>query len=111
MQKFDYDTKYDDLFIYNSDKKSRGAVEFGDLIIDFDSNMNVVAIEMTNASDYLSKLVDLFNKETLRKLKDCRFNAVRHKNMLIIKLLLVSENDKINIPIQVPCVMDKSPAA
>ena len=110
MQKFDYDSKYDDLFVFNSESKSKGAIEFGDLVIDFDNNMKVVGLELINASEYLSKIVDGFDKKLLSDIKQCNFSAVHHKNMIIIKLSIVSENQKMLVPIQIPGIRKSSPA-
>ena len=47
MQKFnfDYDQNNDSLFLYLADQKSKGSVEFGDFVFDFNSKKELVGME------------------------------------------------------------------
>ena len=58
MEKFniDYDNESDDLFLY-AKEKSKGSVEIGDLILDFDRGGKLVGIEMLNATNFLCDCV------------------------------------------------------
>jgi len=76
---FSYDEENDDLFIYLEGKKSAGAVEVGDFVIDFDDDENLVAVEIINASEVLSKLVS--KVVSLSNIKSIQLNIIKFRNM------------------------------
>jgi uncharacterized protein YuzE len=55
--KISYDEANDDLFMYSEGSKSEGAVEIGNIVLDFDKEKNLAAIQLINASEVLSKLI------------------------------------------------------
>ena len=103
---FDYDLENDDLFLYLENKKSKGAVELGNFIIDLDENKEVVAIEIMNAkkvfSDAVSKILDLTNIESI--------NVWDFRNTGILKIDIRTKNDKVQGSISIPNLRYESPA-
>ncbi len=111
--KFDYDPENDDLFVYSEKEKSKGSVELGNLIFDFDSNRDLVALEIMDASKFIQEMTGkdvVINKKFLGSIKSCRLEIRQHQNMLLIKLLILFENqEKILVPITTPNVKHSSP--
>ena len=111
--KFDYDSENDDLFIYSGKEKSKGAVEMGDLIFDFNSNKDLVALEIMNASKFIQEMLGksiLIDKKFLENIKSCSLEVRQHQNMLLVRLLILSSRGKVAVPITVPNVKSPSPA-
>ena len=54
---FNYDVENDDLFVYLKGKKSSGAIELGNFILDFDNKGDLVAMQILNVSEVLSKII------------------------------------------------------
>jgi len=106
--KFSYDEENDDLFIYLEGKKSKGAVELGNFVFDFDENENLVAIQIFEASKVLSKLLSRIIK--LAKIKNIRLEIVNFRNMTAVKMFVETSEEKIMAPIIVPRVKRSSPA-
>ena len=103
---FDYDLENDDLFLYLENKKSKGAVELGNFIIDLDKNKEIVAIEIMNAkkvfSDAVSKILDLTKIESI--------NVWDFRNTGILKIDIRTEDDKVQGSISIPNLRFESPA-
>lgn len=106
--KFSYDEQNDDLFIYLEGKKSAGAVEIGDFVVDFDKDENLVAIELINASKLLSKLVS--KVISLTKIKSIQANIIEFRNMNAIDIQVEFEGRKERVPIIIPTIKKTSPA-
>ena len=114
MEKFkiDYDKESDDLFLY-AKEKSKGSVEIGDLILDFDRKGKLVGIEMLNATKFLSDCVadkDAVSKELLSNLVKCEVEVKQKNNFLFIKIFLIGKKITIPCPINAPIVTETSPA-
>ncbi len=111
---FSYDKENDDLFLFRSDRKSKGSIEFGNFIIDFDKNRNVVGLQILDAIDFLSQATPMNRREVkkvLKELTNCRVDSFQMKNMILIKFLLSSKNKKETpVAIPVPDIRSKSPA-
>jgi|SRR3989344_4065173 len=105
--KFSYDEENDDLFIYLEGKKSAGAVEVGEFVIDFDKDENLVAIQVLNASEVLSKLVS--KAVSLVKIKSIQANVIEFRNMNAIDLQVQLEDRKERVPIIIPSIKRRSP--
>lgn len=105
---FDYDEDNDNLFIYLPESKSAGAVEIGDFAIDFDENENLAAIEISNASEILSKLSEKIIE--LSKIKELRVNVINFRNMAFISLEIDLNDKKEKINIHIPRIKEQSPA-
>ena len=107
--KFNYDKENDDLFIYFPDKKSNGAVEIGNFVLDFDENENLVALQIIDASQVLSKLVSKILE--LTKIKDLNLNIVNFRNMITIKLNIITDSEQETANIIIPRIkQEESPA-
>ncbi len=113
---FDYDINNDDLFLYKEGSISKFNLELGNIIYDFDSNNNLVGLEILSASKTLS---DLINKKISKSwLKNIIYVKVKTKtvnNLMIIRLFLSFKvNDKeeeLFAPIQIPSIKSCSPAS
>ncbi|MBN1156006.1 DUF2283 domain-containing protein [Candidatus Woesearchaeota archaeon] len=115
MQKynFSYDQENDDLFLYNPNSKSKGSIELGDLIFDFNSKKEFVGIQIMNASKLLKNLIDektISIKSILSELKDCRIQVKQESNILILKMYLISKSTEIVPILTVPQIRESSPA-
>jgi uncharacterized protein YuzE len=106
--KFDYDEENDDLFIYLDGSKSNGAVEIGNFVIDFDKDENFVALELTDASKILSKLLAKIIE--LNKIRELKAEAMNFRNMASIKLKITTDSETETANIIIPTVRENSPA-
>jgi uncharacterized protein YuzE len=109
MEKFDfnYDEENDDLFVYSKEKRSNGAVELGNFILDFDTSGNLVAMEITEASKVISKIVSKMIE--LNKIKEMRVEIVNFRNMDAIKFEIFTDSQNIKSSILIPNIREKSP--
>lgn len=116
MQKFNfsYDKENDDLLLFNPTSKSKGSVEIGDLILDYNNKKEFVGLQILNASkiikDLLSKETVSSVKEVLSNLEECRVDIKPKKNLLIIKIYLKNKIAEIVPIISVPSIREASPA-
>ena len=110
--KFDYDYKNDSLFIYNPDSKSKSSIEMDDLIIDYNKNKELVAIEILNATTLFKNISNFkITKAKLKHLTNCNVEIIKKNQYFIIKLELTLNNDeKLLTPMILPTIIDKSPA-
>ncbi|MBI4016987.1 MAG: DUF2283 domain-containing protein [Candidatus Aenigmarchaeota archaeon] len=115
MQKynFSYDKEQDDLFLYNPRSKSKGSVEMGKLILDFDSKKNLVGIQLMNAVQLLENLAGI-TKDTIKKLltdlKECKVDIKTKNNLLIVKIFLIGHDSEISPVLSMPLLTETSPA-
>lgn len=114
MEKFniDYDKESDDLFLY-AKEKSKGSLEIGDLILDFDRNGKLVGIEMLNTTKFLSDCVadkEKISKEFLSSLLKCEVEIKQKNNFLFVKINLIGKDIIVPCPINAPIVTETSPA-
>jgi len=115
MQKFNfsYDKENDDLLLFNPKSKSKGSVELGDLIFDYNNKKEFVGLQIMNASKLIK---DMTNedassiKEVLNNLKECKVEAKLKSNLLIVKIYLNSKTKEISPVISVPNITNTSPA-
>lgn len=103
---FDYDPENDDLFMHLKDTKSKGSIELGDIIIDYNSKMKIVGIEIMNASklirDVANKNLELV-KNILTNLESCKMEIKPSEKQVIIRIDLVSGSQEILPVVSVPC--------
>jgi len=105
--KFDYDKDNDDLFIFEDGKKSAGAVEVGNFVIDLDEDENFVGLEITDAYEVLSKL---FSKMVeLSKITDLSVDAINFRNMASLKLKITVGSNTETANIILPSIKNKNP--
>lgn len=109
MEKFNfsYDSENDDLFVYLDGKKSAGAVEVGDFILDFDEKGSLVAMEITNTSQVLNKILSQVIE--LNKIQEIKVEIINFRNMNAIKFLVKSENFQETANILIPHIKERSP--
>lgn len=105
---FSYDKENDDLFIYIEGAKSKGAVEVGNFIIDFDEEENAVAIEIFEASKVLSKIISKIVE--LAKIKDVKAEVINFRNMSAMKIEIKTDAGKAEGTIIIPRIKFSSPA-
>ena len=112
---FSYDKENDDLFLYDPKSKSKGSVEVGDLILDFNHKKELVGIQIMNASRYLkdisaSKETIAYMRTLLNGLKECKVDVTAKNNVMIIKIHLKNGSKQASPVISVPMFQDSSPA-
>jgi len=93
---FLYEYNEDTLYLYK-DTKTYGSIEFGeDVVVDFDKQMNVVALEFFQASKTLSYLTNnKITKKMLEKIKEVKL--VSENKGRIIKAMFQIKMDTIEI--------------
>lgn len=106
--KFSYDAENDDLFLYLEGAKSKGAIELGNFIIDLDENQNVIALQILEASEVLSKV--LSNLIQLSKIKEIKIESNNFRNMRALKINIVTDSEKSEGVIALPDLRYESPA-
>lgn len=109
--KLDYDFVEDLFFLYNEEKKSKGSVEFGDLVVDVGADCSIVGMEIFEASKYLSGLTNKrITKETLSRARNASFSFTRKKGTVLVKIVLPIDNERVPATIAIPSVGYTSPA-
>jgi len=109
--RLDYDSEEDLLYLYNENKKSKGSVEFGDLIVDLEKKGEIVGLEIFDASKYLSQLTNKkITKSVLKKIEKAGFSFTEKKGTIIIKIVLPIEKEKVPATIAIQNLRYKSPA-
>lgn len=106
--KYDYDKENDDLFIYLPNSKSNGAIEIGNFVFDFDKNENLVAIEVFEASQILSKLISKILE--LAKIKRFFADIINFRNMTLIRIEIETDSGRETINMPIPRINEKSPS-
>jgi len=104
---FNYDPEEDDLFIYLEGKKSSGAIELGNFILDFNDNGDLVAIQILNVTEVfekvLSKIIDVTN------IREVKVNIINFRNMDAIKFQITTDKAEETANILIPHISEKSP--
>lgn len=112
--KFSYDEENDDLFLHSESSKSKGSVELGNLIFDYNSKKELVGIEILNASKVLGDLLSEEKTHTLKdiltNLTECRIELNSRNKFLIIKIYLMGKNMELKPVLSVPKIDEISPA-
>ena len=93
---FSYDSENDDLFVYLKGEKSVGAVELGNFVFDFDKKRQLVAFEIIDASETLSKLLSKMLE--ISKIREMKAELVNFRNMASIRISIDDDNATIVIP-------------
>ncbi|MAG47544.1 hypothetical protein CL617_02985 [archaeon] len=104
MNKFNFDySEYSDiLHIHKDGYVTKGSAEVGDFTLDFDSNEEIVGIEIENASEFFNNL-DI-DKVSLNEMKGAEFVIDKRNpqcNLIFLKLQLQNSIKKIPIPMPV----------
>lgn len=103
---FSYDPESDDLFVHINEK-SAGAIELGNFILDFDEKGNLVAMEIMNASDVFSKILE--NVFDINSLKKIQIDLVNFRNIDAIKFKISTDKFEETSNILIPHIREKSP--
>lgn len=105
--KFDYDSNNDDLFVYLEGKKSAGAVELGNFVLDFDSKGDLVAMQIFNVSEVLSKVLSKIIE--VSRIKEIKIEIVNFRNIDAIKFSISDNKAEGTANILIPHIREKSP--
>ncbi len=93
--KYDYDAENDDLFVYLEGARSKGGVELGNFVFDFDKDENLVAFQIFEASKVLKQL--LTKVIEIGKIKEFKADVINFRNMATIKIIVATEKESTNI--------------
>jgi len=104
---FSYDEENDDLFIYLKNKKSEGAIELGNIILDFDSDYNLVAMQIINVTEFFSKILSKIIE--ISKIQEIKMEIVNFRNMDAIKFIISDDKVEEKANILIPHIKEKSP--
>lgn len=106
---FDYDFDNDSLFLYDSKSRSKASIEIDDFIVDFNSNKEICAIELLNATKFFKDIDDFdIDKNMLKGLRDCKVDLIPKGNFVVVKLILAFETKTITTPVLIPMLNKKS---
>ena len=107
----DYDKDNDDLFMYKKGARSIGAVELGNVVLDFDYTGDLVAIQIMHASRFLSDATArAISRATLQEIKECKADMMKVRNQAIIRFVLLIKEEPITHSIAIPAITKPSPA-
>ncbi len=106
--KFDYDSKYDDLFVYTNEK-SDGSIEIGEFVFDFTNEGKLVAFQIQNASKNIKKISDNHSLD-LSELTECMVDINKIKDFLVLKLTFVIKDIKVSSNLIIPSIKEKNPS-
>ena len=115
MQKFNfsYDKDNDDLFLFSPKSKSKGSVELGDIIFDYNTKKEFVGLQMMHASKLIKDMTgDNIQtiKQVLINLEDCKIEAKVRGNLIIVRIFLISGLKELSPVLPIPSVRESSPA-
>jgi hypothetical protein len=114
LQKFNfsYDLENDDLLLTRPNSKSKGSVELGNFVFDFDSKLQLVGIQVLEASKILTGIIGNggISKKLLKDLTSVKIEIKPNKNLLLIKLYLTAQQKEMLASLQVPNLKETSPA-
>jgi uncharacterized protein YuzE len=103
---FNYDLENDDLFVYLEEKKSAGAIELGNFILDFDEYGNLVAMQILNVSDVFRKILSKINPNNINQMQ---VEIINFRNMDAIKFKVSSDRESETANILIPHIRERSP--
>lgn len=111
---FSYDKENDDLFLSKPASRSKGSVELGGIVFDYNSKRELVGIQIMSASTFLADVIEENDEESIKNLlenlNECRVVVKPRGNLLIIKLFLTSKTQEITPVISIPNIKETSPA-
>lgn len=109
MEKFNfsYDSNSDDLFVYFEGKKSKGAIELGNFILDFDEKGDLVAIQILNASEVFTKIMSKIIE--INEIKEMNADVINFRNMDAIRFKVKTDTEEETANILIPHIKEKSP--
>jgi len=104
---FDYDSENDDLFVYLERKKSSGAIELGNFVLDFDKTGNLVAMHILNVSEVFTKILSKMIKS--EKINQMELEIINFKNIHAIKFRVTEDSWSETANILIPHIKEKGP--
>lgn len=104
---FNYDSESDDLFVYLDGKKSSGAIELGNFVLDFDDKGDLVAIQIINASEVFKKILSKVTE--INNLKKIEVDIINFRNMEAIKFRVLTDSKEETTNILIPHIKERSP--
>ncbi len=104
---FNYDSESDDLFVYLDGKKSSGAVELGNFVLDFDDKGYLVAIQILNASEVFKKILSKIKE--VSNLRSIEADIINFRNMEAIKFRVLTDSEEETASIFIPHIKERSP--
>jgi uncharacterized protein YuzE len=104
---FNYDLESDDLFVYLEGKKSKGAIELGNFILDFDEKGDLVAIQILNISEILKRFFSKIKEAS--KINEIRTEKINFRNIDGIKFKIVADGQEETANFLIPHIREKSP--
>lgn len=108
--KLDYDFEEDLLFLYDENKKSKGSIEFGELVVDLEKNGEIVSLEIFDASKYFTDLTDRkITRQMLSKIENASFSYIKKKGTVFVKIILPIEKEQVPATIAIQNINYKSP--
>lgn len=107
---FSYDEIGDDLFLFDAKEKSKGSVEIGEIVLDFNAKKDLVGIELGNASESLSFEDAERIKARLKNIKGCIVRIKENKNLLLIQIVLRTNAEDIKQMLSFPKLVSQSPS-
>lgn len=111
--KFSYDQANDDLFLYSPFSHSKGSIEMGDLILDYNLRKELVGLQLIHASTLLQVLVGRTPtciQQLLSTLKNCPFSIKKTNGLLFVKIRFESEFGEMSSVFSLPNLQEMSPA-
>ncbi|HIH09511.1 MAG TPA: DUF2283 domain-containing protein [Candidatus Diapherotrites archaeon] len=92
--KADYDPDEDILYLYSEKNKSKGSIEFGEIVIDFTAKGDIVGLEIFDASHYLSEITNhRLTKNSLLKASTANLSFLKKRGTTIIKMVIPLEEE------------------
>ena len=104
---FNYDLESDDLFVYLEEKKSAGAIELGNFILDFDESGNLAAMQILNVSEVFRKILSKIIKPD--RINQMQVEIINFRNMDAIKFKVSSDKESETANILIPHIQHRSP--
>jgi uncharacterized protein YuzE len=97
---FDYDDKYDILYIFRKSEKVKFSLDFRDMfIVDFNDDRKVVGLEILDASE----LIFGMTKARLRGMESADMQVRQRRDVIVAQLTLKSKNsDPIQTSMPIP---------
>jgi uncharacterized protein YuzE len=103
---FSYDLENDDLFIFKPNTKSKGSVEFGNIILDFSSKQKLIGIQLIKASKILKDLIndktESYIKKILEELTNCKIDIKENSNIMTIRFILSNSQKELEPTLSIP---------
>jgi len=102
--KVDYDEENDILYVY-SGEKAKDSLEIDNFVLDISADNKVVAVEIFNASIFVSKLSGIdISKANLMAIKSARMNVYQSKELFYVVIFLPMKlrGEEIEVSLQVP---------